>query len=153
MSQHYDKAAYLNSWLMIDFPEKLKFLEKLEMVSKKEKALESGSLERFFKGSAMARILDFLTVFKEWDYSKSDIAKNSGVSFRTVLRLLPRLEELGVVKKTRNVGKALMYQFDVNNPIAKAANELAWQIAKHDAEKVAAEELAEEERAKIEIPV
>jgi Flp pilus assembly CpaE family ATPase len=123
------------------------------MISKKEKALEFGPLERFFKGSAMARILDFLTVFKEWDYSKSDIAKNSGVNFRTVLRLLPKLEALGVVKKTRNVGKALMYQIDMNNPIAKAVNELAWQITKHDAEKVAKEELAKEEKARIEVTV
>lgn len=115
------------------------------MVPQKEKALEAGPLERLFKGSAIARILDFLTVFKDWDYSKSDIAENSGVSFRTVLRELPRLEEIGVVKKTRNVGRALMYQLNINNPITKTLNELAFQIASHDAHKIAEEEIAKKE--------
>ncbi|KPV63876.1 MAG: hypothetical protein AOA66_0605 [Candidatus Bathyarchaeota archaeon BA2] len=54
---------------------------------------------------------------------------------------------MGVVKRTRSVGKALMYQIDMNNPMAKAANELAWQIAKHDAEKAAKEELAKSKKS------
>ena len=51
-----------------------------------EKAIESGPLERLFNGAAPARILDFLTIFHDYDYSKMDIAKNSGVSFRHTLR-------------------------------------------------------------------
>jgi predicted transcriptional regulator len=109
-----------------------------------EKVLEKGPLERTFKGSATAAILDFLTLYKHWDYSKSDIAKNAGVNFRTVLRLLPRLEELGVIKQTRRVGKALMYQFNVENPIAKAIDDLSFRIARYDADKIAAEELKRE---------
>ena len=101
----------------------------------KNKALEMGPLERVFKGSAMAKILDFLVTFKAWDYSKSDIAKNSGVNFRTVLRELPRLEELGVVKQTRNVGRAKMYQLNRENPIAQLFDQLCMKIAKVDAQK------------------
>ncbi len=119
------------------------------MESGNEKALEAGPLERVFRGSAMAKILDFLTTFKEWDYSKSDIAKNSGVNFRTVLRILPRLEELGVVKQTRNVGRATMYQLNMENTVAKLFHDLAMEIAVIDAHKIAEEEIAEE---KIEVP-
>jgi Fe2+ or Zn2+ uptake regulation protein len=100
-----------------------------------DKVLEKGPLERVFKGSAMAKILDFLVTFKSWDYSKSDIAKNSGVNFRTVLRELPRLEELGVVKQTRNVGKAKMYQLNQDNVIAQLFDQLCMKIAMADAQK------------------
>jgi len=99
----------------------------------KKKALEKGPLERLF-GSAVARILDFLVTFREFDYSMSDIAENSGVSFRTVLRKFPYLEDLGIIKHTRNVGRAKMYQFDMENPIAKSLAELTKKIAAKDVE-------------------
>lgn len=111
------------------------------MKTANEKALEEGPLERLFGNSAMAKILDFLTLFKEWDYSKTDIAKHSGVNRRTVLRLLPRLEERKIVKKTRNVGKATMYQLNKENPIAQVLNDLAFQIATYDVDKMVAKEL------------
>jgi len=104
-------------------------------MNEENKALEKGPLERVFKGSAIAKILDFLVTFKAWDYSKSDIAKNSGVNFRTVLRELPRLEELGVVKQTRNVGKAKMYQLNKDNAIAQFFDKLCMQIALADTQK------------------
>jgi predicted transcriptional regulator len=109
-----------------------------------EKVLEEGPLERTFKGSAIAAILDFLIVYKHWDYSKTDIAKNAGVNFRTVLRLLPSLEDMGVVKRTRLVGKAQMYQINLENPVAKAFDDLAFKIAKYDADKIVKEETKRE---------
>ena len=111
-----------------------------EVENRKEKALESGPLERLFGGSATARILDFMVVFKEWDYSKMDIAKNSDVSFRHVLREIPRLENLGIVKQTRRVGRAVMYQFNKNSSTGKAVKELASKIGMLEAEKIAEEE-------------
>lgn len=112
------------------------------MVSGNEKALEAGPLERLFKGSAMAKVLDFLTTFKDWDYSKTAIAKNSGVSFRTVLRILPSLEGLGVVKQTRIVGRAKMYQLNMDdNRIARLLNDLTMEIAVTNAHKIAEEEV------------
>lgn len=78
----------------------------------KEKALESGPLERLFTGNATAKILDFLITFQEWDYSESDIAKNAGISVRTVQREILKLESLRLVKLTRTVGKAKMYKLD-----------------------------------------
>ena len=85
-----------------------------------EKALEKGPLERLFIGPAMAKILDFMILFRNYDYSKTDIAKNSGVNFRTVLRLLPILEEKQIVKQTRLVGQAKMYQINRESPLAQA---------------------------------
>jgi len=111
------------------------------------KALESGPLERLFNGSALAQILDFLTTFREWDYSKSDIAKNSGVSFRTALNLLEKLEALGLIKQTRRVGRAHMYRLDLENEAAKALVALT-----HELTMIEAKEIVKEELVKAEVP-
>lgn len=78
------------------------------------KALQGGPLESIFPGST-SKILDFLATFKEWDYSVSDIAKNSGVSFKTALNEIKNLEQQGVVSKTRSVGKATMYRLNLDS--------------------------------------
>lgn len=81
-----------------------------------ERAIELGPLERLFNGAAPAKILDFLTVFHDYDYSKMDIAKNSGVSFRHALREIQKLENLNLIKQTRTVGHAQMYKLNTDNP-------------------------------------
>ncbi len=70
----------------------------------KNKVLQKGPLESVFPGST-SKILDFLATFKDWDYSVSDIAKNSGVSFKTALNEIKNLEQQGVVSRKRTVGK------------------------------------------------
>ena len=81
-------------------------------MNKDAKALESGPLERLFSGNATARILDFLITFQDWDYSESDIAKNAGVSVRTVQREISELEQYRLVVPTRTIGKAKMYKLE-----------------------------------------
>ena len=94
-----------------------------------EKAIESGPLERLFNGTAPAKILDFLTVFRDYDYSKMDIAKNSDVSFRHALREIKKLENLNLIKQTRTVGHAQMYKLNKGNPTAQLLANLALQLA------------------------
>ena len=94
-----------------------------------QKAIESGPLERLFNGTAPAKILDFLTVFRDYDYSKMDIAKNSGVSFRHALREIEKLEQLNLIKQTRTVGQAQMYRLNTNNPATQHLSKFALQLA------------------------
>jgi len=94
-----------------------------------EKAIESGPLERLFNGTAPAKILDFLTVFRDYDYSKMDVAKNSGVSFRHALREIEKLENLKLIKQTRTVGHAQMYKLNTDNPTTQLLAKLALQLA------------------------
>ena len=75
------------------------------------KALQKGPLESVFPGST-SKILDFLATFKDWDYSVSDIAKNSGISFKTALNEIKNLEQQGVLLRTRTVGKAILYKLN-----------------------------------------
>lgn len=103
-----------------------------------KKALESGPLESVFPCSA-SKILDFLVTFKEFDYSISDISKNSGVGFKTTLGEIRKLEEQGVIQKTRTVGKAIMYRLNVDSPQARSIQALAFEIASKRAQELAAQ--------------
>jgi hypothetical protein len=112
-----------------------------------EKALETGPLERLYSGVASAKILDFLTVFHDYDYSKMDIAKNSGVSFRHALREIEKLEQIGLIKQTRTVGQAQMFKLNTENPAAVLLRKFALEIAGQEAQKIADAEIAKEENA------
>lgn len=121
-------------------------------MNKKEDAKEENppTLQKLFGDSSIAKILDYLTLFKTFDYPKTEISKNSGVAWKTLYRIWPTLEKYDLVVKTRQIGRAELYKLNEENPIAKALNELAFQIAKHDAQKIAAEEKAKlKERIKV----
>ena len=113
-----------------------------------EKALEAGPLERLFGNTALAKILDFIVTFQEWDYSKMDIAKNSGVSFRHVLRELPKLEKLEIIKQTRTVGRATMYQYNNKTSTGQAVKNMIFTIGAYEADKMAQEEIVKQETPK-----
>ncbi len=53
---------------------------------------EYGVPSRIFSSRAVAQILDFFLDHKEFDYSANEIAKKTGLSFRTIFRELPDLE-------------------------------------------------------------
>ena len=108
------------------------------------------TLRKLFDDSAVAKLLDFLTLYKEFDYSKIEISRNSGVAWKTLYRVWPLLEKYNLITKTRRIGRATMFKLNTENPIAKALWELAFQIAKHETNKIVKEELKKET---IKIPV
>jgi hypothetical protein len=73
--------------------------------------------------------LDFLCVFDEWDYSITDVAKNSGVSFKTAFDEIKRLEMQGVVINSRAVGKAKMYKLNLESSQGRSIHKLSLDIA------------------------
>ncbi|MFB3889368.1 MAG: hypothetical protein ACE14S_07745 [Candidatus Bathyarchaeia archaeon] len=109
---------------------------------------DPGPLERLFGNSATARILDFMHVFRDWDYSKQDIAENSDVSPRHAAKAIDKLERLELIKRTRNVGRAQMYQYNTQNPAAQLLQKFALELAGQEAQKIADKEIAKEEAPK-----
>jgi hypothetical protein len=105
-----------------------------EAMPKKLAKQSPGPLERLFNSST-ARLLDFFTLYTEWDYSKTDIAENSEVSIRTVLRSIPYLEEHQIIKRTRTVGKAEMYQTNKDSPLIQHLQKTKQLIADIDVNK------------------
>ena len=87
-------------------------------------------------------------IFRDWDYSKQDIARNSDVSFRHALKAIDKLAEVGLIKKTRTIGRAQMYQYNMENPAAQLLQKFALELAYQESLKIAAAEIAKEEQAK-----
>lgn len=84
-----------------------------------------------FGDSPVLRVLDFLVVNEEFDYSMTDIAKLSGVGYATLKLFWQKLEEEGIVTNTRTVGRAKMYKINVNNQIMKKFRDFYWETTKY----------------------
>jgi predicted AAA+ superfamily ATPase len=88
-----------------------------------------GPPRKTFLGNAVAKIMDFLITTKDWDYSQSDIAKNAGVSVRTVQREMSKLLDSKLVKQVRTVGNAKMYRLNKPDKIALSAEDFVFALA------------------------
>ena len=83
-----------------------------------------------FGDSPMLRVLDFLIVNEDFDYSMTDIATQSGVGYSTLKLFWRKLEESKIVKQTRFVGKAKMYRLNFDNIIIKKFRDFYWETTK-----------------------
>lgn len=83
-----------------------------------------------FGDTPVLRVMDFLVVNEDFDYSMTDIAKLSSVGYATLKLFWDALEKNGVVVNTRNVGKAKMYRLNFANPIVKKFKEFYWETTK-----------------------
>ncbi len=88
-----------------------------------------------FGDSPILRVLDFLVVNEDFDYSMTDIAKLSGVGYSTLKIFWNKLEKKGIIKKVRIVGRAKMYKIDVANPVIKKFRDFYWEITKEGVHK------------------
>ncbi len=118
----------------------------IDMVNRSEKVLEAGPLETLFSGNATAKIMDFMISSQEWDYSESDIARSSDVSIRTVQREISKLLESKLIKQSRTVGNAKMYQLDKSNKTGQQIEKIAFSLAQLRIHKLTAKQATKERR-------
>ena len=85
-----------------------------------------------FGDTPILRVLDFLVVNDDFDYSMTDIARLSGVGYATLKLFWPRLEKGRIVKLSRKVGKARMYKLSDVNPSVKKFKEFYWQVVRQE---------------------
>jgi len=76
--------------------------------------VSNGILANLFSSRAIAQILDFFFDHKEFDYPPSEIAKKTGLSFRTIFRELPTLERNQLIFNNRRIGKTNMYKLNTD---------------------------------------
>jgi predicted AAA+ superfamily ATPase len=86
----------------------------MEQTVADERKEEYGILSRIFSSRAVAQILDFFLDHKEFDYSANEIAKKTGLSFRTIFREIPDLEDRQLIFNTRRIGKVNMYKLNTD---------------------------------------
>lgn len=69
----------------------------------------------YFGDTPMIRILNFLILGKDFDYSMTDIANGSHVGWTSFTRAWKELEKRKVVVHTRNVGRARLYKLNTHD--------------------------------------
>jgi len=65
------------------------------------------------------RIIDFLIENKRDSWSMIEIRDGANVSYATLKTILPKMQKIGLLKITRQIGKSKLYTIDEDNPIVK----------------------------------
>jgi len=81
------------------------------------------------------RIWNFLIVHSEFDYSMTDIARFSDVSYTALKEIWKEFVNRKIVIHTRDVGKAKMYQLNRENPQVEKFSEYYWSVVNSEANK------------------
>jgi len=83
-----------------------------------------------FGDSPQTKILDFLADHPDFDYSISEIAKNSHVSRPTVYKIKDILIKKELIIKTREQGGSPLYKLNIENKIVQVILKFDFEIAK-----------------------
>jgi len=81
-----------------------------------------------FGDAPINRVLDFLIVFSEFDYSIADISENASVGYSTLKILIKELVKRKIVIQTRISGRNKMYKLNRNNSIVEKFVDFYWDI-------------------------
>ena len=88
-----------------------------------------GVLSKVFSSRAVSQILDFFLDHKEFDYSPGEIAKKTGLSFRTIFRELPYLEKNQLIYISRKIGKTSMYRLNMDLQAVAFLEKFAFEMS------------------------
>lgn len=73
----------------------------------------------FVGDTPVTRLLNFLIIGKDFDYTLTDLANKAGISWTTLNRIFPKLVSQKIVIEMRQVGRARLYKLNLNNPNVK----------------------------------
>jgi len=77
----------------------------------------ASNFEKVLGGTPVVRLWDFLITSRGlFDYSMTDICEATGIAWNTLKEIFPAFARKGVVRKTREIGRAKMYQLDEKHP-------------------------------------
>ena len=85
---------------------------------------EKSSFRIVFGDSPIVKVIDFFLDNREFDYSLTDIAKNADIGWSTLHGFWDNVVKLGIVVKTRKIGRATLYKINQENVAIKQLMEL-----------------------------
>ena len=97
---------------------------------------EESVLVQVFGKNPATKVLDFLIGFQAFDYTLTEIAKNTGVSYVTLHAFWGNLVKNKIVIKTRRVGKSNLYKLNTKNPAVQQMIKLDWNLVKGAEEEI-----------------
>ena len=92
--------------------------------------------EEYFGDTPMVRVLNFLILGKDFDYSMTDIANGSHVGWTSFTRAWKELGKRKVVAHTRDIGRAKLYKLNTQDPTVQKLIKLHWEIIKTETDKM-----------------
>jgi DNA-binding transcriptional ArsR family regulator len=97
-------------------------------------------LTKALGNSPKLRILDYLLDYKLNDFTIKEILEAVGMSKLTFYKYFEDLEELGLVIRSRKIGRATLYKINLENPMIKMMIEyetkLSLQVAEQEVQKM-----------------
>ena len=85
--------------------------------------------------SPTMRILQYLIEGRELDYSLTDTATKSGVSWGTLHKIFPKLLQYKLVIPTREIGRAKLFKINLKNLVIKKLVEIYDSLLIQETEK------------------
>jgi len=82
-----------------------------------------------FGDTPLLRVLEFFLTYPDFDYTKSNVAKEAGVSRITIEKIWEKLIKTGMVVKSRMIGKVEMWKLNRENPKVKVLMNTAVQLS------------------------
>ena len=107
-------------------------MEKLVSLKMKQESI----CVEYFGDTPMVRILNFLILGKDFDYSMTEIAEGSHVGWTSFTRAWKELERKRVVVYTREIGRAKLYKLNTEDQTVQKLIKLHWEIIKAETDKM-----------------
>ena len=82
-----------------------------------------------FGESPYIKVLDFFLTYPSFDYSKTQVADEVGISRITIEKIWKELIEKKVIIKTRTMGRAELYKLNTTNPKVKILIKIGLELA------------------------
>ena len=97
---------------------------------------EESIFVEYFGDTPVVRVMNFLILGKDFDYSMTDIAEGSHVGWTSFSRAWKELERKKVVVHTRDIGRARLYKLNTQDPTVQKLVRLHWEIINAETDKV-----------------
>jgi len=100
--------------------------------------MQKSLLVEFLGDTPFIRVVDFLLENSIFDYTKTELAKNVGISRASLYNVWPILEKYALVKASRQIGNATLYKLNKGNPVVQKLIELDLKLSREYADIVVA---------------
>ena len=94
----------------------------LQLCESRLRGVKEGVLTRVF-GGPVAKVLDQAVYVGSMEQTIPMLVESTGLSFKTAQKAILELNKLGLVKRSRKIGNAQTYRFDVRNDLHEL---IAW---------------------------
>ncbi len=85
---------------------------------------QQSTFKKVFGESSFAQVLEFFIVYKDVDYSISEIASKCDIGRTTLHIIIPKLLDEGIIIKSRQVGSSKLFKLNKESKTVKLLLEL-----------------------------